>query len=124
WNNVRMVLLIDEFSYIYGYIIKGALSEDFMLNWKALLQRNYFSTVLAGQDVMPKFIKRFPNEWGTTEERQVGYLSDDDAEALIDEPIRIGGKAGESRYREKAVERILELTAGNPFYIQIICSRL
>jgi cold shock CspA family protein/Flp pilus assembly protein TadD len=124
WKNVRVVLLADEFSYIYGYIVRGTLSKDFMVNWKALLQRNYFSTVLAGQDVMPKFIKEFPNEWATTEDRQVGYLSDEDARALIDEPIRIGGKSGESRYREKAIEHIIELTAGSPFYIQIICNRL
>ncbi|HKP11454.1 MAG TPA: ATP-binding protein, partial [Blastocatellia bacterium] len=124
WKNVRLVLLIDEFSYIYGYIVRGTLSEDFMVNWKALLQGNHFSAVLAGQDVMPKFIKRFSNQWGTTEDRQIGYLSDEDAWALIDEPILIGGKSGESRFREKAIERIIELTAGNPFYIQIICSRL
>jgi cold shock CspA family protein/thioredoxin-like negative regulator of GroEL len=124
WKNVRLVLLIDEFSYIYGYIIRGTLSEDFMANWKALLQGNHFSTVLAGQDVMPKFIKKFSNQWGTTEDRQVGYLSDEDARALIDEPIRIGNKNGDSRYREKAIERIIELTSGSPFYIQIICNRL
>ena len=47
-----------------------------------------------------------------------------DAEKLIDEPIRIGGRNGESRYREQAVKRILALTAGSPFYIQIFCNRL
>lgn len=124
WASVRAVLLIDEFTYLYGYIMKGALSLDFMKNWKALLQRNFFSTVLAGQDVMPKFIQAFPNEFGTTEDRQVGYLDAEAARALIDEPIRIGGKSGESRYREKADDLIFELSAGNPFYIQIICSRL
>jgi hypothetical protein len=125
WENVRVVLLIDEFSYIYGYLVRGTLSQDFMVNWKALLQRNHFSAVLAGQDVMPKFIARFPNEWGTTQPVQIGYLNEDDSWALIDEPIRIGGKNGESRYREeKAIERIIELTAGNPFYVQIICNKL
>lgn len=124
WQSVRIILLIDEFSYIYGYIVRGILNEDFMKNWKALLQRNYFSVVLAGQDVMPKFIQRFPNDFGTIEDHQVGYLSSDDACALIDEPIRKGGKNGESRYRERAIDRIIELTAGSPFYIQIICSRI
>jgi hypothetical protein len=86
------VLLIDEFSYIYGLIMSGCIPELFMKNWKALLQENYFSVVLAGQDVVPQFRQRFPNEFGTT---QVSYLKRADAVKLIDEPIRIGGQQGE-----------------------------
>ncbi len=95
-----------------------------MKNWKAILQENYFSAVLVGQDVMPKFKQRYPNEFGTTQDERVTYLKREDAVRLIDEPIRIGGRQGESRYREKAIDRIIDLTAGSPFYIQIICNRL
>lgn len=122
WRKIRLVLLIDEFSYIYAYITKGKIPETFMKNWKALLQENYFNAVLVGQDVMPKFKQRYPNEFGTTQDVRVTYLRREDAIRLIDEPIRIGGR--ESRYRERAIERILDLTAGSPFYIQIICNRL
>ncbi len=124
WKHMQVFLLIDEFSYIYGQIVNGKLPELFMKNWKALLQENYFSVVLAGQDVMPKFKQRFPNEFGTTQDERVSYLKREDAIRLIDEPIRIGGRNGESRYRERAIERIIELTAGSPFYIQIVCDRL
>lgn len=124
WRKMRIVVLIDEFSYIYGQIVAGGIPELFMKNGKALLQENYFSAVLAGQDVMPKFKQRFPNEFGTTQDERVSYLKREDAIKLIDEPIRIGGREGKSRYRERAIERILDLTAGNPFYIQILCNRL
>ncbi|RKU13167.1 DNA-binding protein [Candidatus Poribacteria bacterium] len=124
WRGVRAVLLIDEFQYIYEPIIKGEIPDSFMQNWKALLQANYFSAVLVGQDVMQKFKLQFPNEFGTMQDERVTYLKEEDARALIDEPIRIGGRQGDSRYREQAIERILELTAGSPFYIQIICNRL
>ncbi|MCL0070615.1 tetratricopeptide repeat protein [Dehalococcoidia bacterium] len=124
WQRVQVVMLIDEFSYIYGQIVAGHIPELFMKNWKALLQENYFSAVLAGQDVMPKFKERFPNEFGTTQDERVTYLKPEDAIKLIDEPIRLGGRRGESRYRERAIERILELTSGSPFYIQIFCNRL
>ncbi|MBI1925421.1 tetratricopeptide repeat protein [Candidatus Poribacteria bacterium] len=124
WCGTRVVLLIDEFSYIYDPIITGKIPESFMKNWKALLQENYFNAVLVGQDVMPKFKQRFPNEFGTTQDERVTYLKQEDAVKLIDEPIRIGGRQGESRYRERAIERILDLTACSPFYIQIICNRL
>jgi len=105
-------------------LIQRRIPESFMKNWKALLQENYFSAVLVGQDVMPKFKQRFPNEFGTTQDERVSYLKREDAIKLIDEPIRIGGRQGESRYREKAIKRILDLTASNPFYIQILCNRL
>lgn len=124
WRSVRVVLLIDEFQDIYAQIVNHKIPETFMRNWKALLQANYFHAVLVGQDVMPKFKARFPNEFGTTQDERVTYLKPDDARRLIDEPIRIGGRRGESRYREQAIDRILDLTAGSPFYIQIICNRL
>jgi hypothetical protein len=124
WREVQVVLLIDEFSYIYGQIMNGHISPDFMKNWKAFLQENFFSTVLVGQDVMPKFKERFPNEFGTTQDVRVSYLDYDDAVRLIDEPLRIGGRLGDSRYRERAIDRIVELTSGSPFYIQIMCNRL
>ena len=124
WRGMRVVLLIDEFQYIYDPIIEGKIPDSFMQNWKALLQANYFSAVLVGQDVMPKFKLQFPNEFGTTQDERVTYLKEEDARKLIDEPIRIRGKQGESRYLEHAIERILDLTAGSPFYIQILCSRL
>ena len=124
WHGIRVVLLIDEFQYIYARIVDGKIPESFMQSWKAFLQANYFHTVLVGQDVMPKFKARFPNEFGTTQDERVTYLKPDDARKLIDQPIRIGGRQGDSRYREQAIERILDLTAGSPFYIQIICNRL
>ena len=124
WHGVKVVLLIDEFQYIYDRILAGKIPESFMQSWKALLQANYFHAVLVGQDVMPKFKLHFPNEFGTTQDERVTYLKPDDARSLIDEPVRIGGRQGESRYREQAIEQILELTAGSPFYIQMLCNRL
>lgn len=124
WAEIRLVLLIDEFSYIYTKIAENKLSEDFMKNWKAIIEDNFFSLVLVGQDTMPKFKARFPNDFGVIEDIRVNYLEEEAATRLIDEPILIGGKKDSSRYREKAIARIVELTAGSPFYIQIICNRL
>ncbi len=125
WRDVQLVLFIDEFSYIYGQILAGHLPESFMKNWKALMQANYFNAVLVGQDVMERFIETFQNEFGIAQRERVTYLDEADARKLIVEPILIGGLEGESRYREpRAIERILELTAGSPFYIQMFCNRL
>lgn len=124
WKNVKPVIMIDEFSYIYNFIVENKLNPEFMKNWKAFLQENLFDAILAGQDVMPKFKQQFPNEFGTTQDERVSYLKKPYAVGLIDEPIKIGGKKGESRLKQKAIERIYQLTAGNPYYIQMIGHRL
>lgn len=124
WGDVRVVLLIDEFQYIYDLIVTGELTASFMQDWKALLQGNHFSAVLVGQDVMPKFKGKFANEFGTTQDKRVTYLAREDADKLIQEPIYLDNERDKSRYREQSVQRIIELTAGSPYYIQIICDRL
>ncbi|MDG6249555.1 tetratricopeptide repeat protein [Methanocalculus sp.] len=124
WSGKRVVLLIDEFSYLYNDIATGRIPKTFMKLWKALLERNYFGAVLVGQDVMEKFKSEFPNEFGVIQDERVSYLSEEDSIKLIDEPIQINGKTGLSRYKEKAIHKIIDLTAGNPFFIQIICDKL
>ena len=121
WKDVRTVLLIDEFTYIYHLIVSKRLSNDFMINWKALLQENYFSVVLVAQDFYPKFKALDANAFQTMQSDRVSYLAEAEAKSLIDKPIWING---ESRYAEKAIDRIYELTAGSPFYIQIFCDKL
>ena len=125
WGIVQIVLLIDEFQYIYDTMVTThKLNNTFMRTWKGFLQKNLFSAVLVGQQVMAKFHERFPNEFASIQHEKVTYLNESDAQELIVEPILIGGTGGESRYKERAVEQILKLTASSPFYIQIICNRL
>ena len=124
WSNRRIVITIDEFSYLYSAIKKKQISEEFMKTWKALLERQLFSAVLVGQDVMPKFKKEYSNEFGVTQDERLTYLTDLNTRKLIEDPIRIDGVNRESRFRGNAIERVLELTSGSPFYLQILCDRL
>lgn len=123
YKDIRIVLLIDEFSYIFGEIKSGRIPPTFMKSWKALLEKRYFGAVLVGQDNMPQFIESFPNEFQVSESQRVSYLAHDEARKLIIDPIRIL-VTGESRYKGEAVSRLIELTAGSPYYIQIFCNRL
>jgi hypothetical protein len=117
----RIVLLVDEFTYLYEYIKEGIISSTFMRHWKALLQVQCFSAVVVGQDSMPKFKQAYANEFGVTHDERITYLSRGEADALCEQPILFEGI---SRYRGKALDRLFELTAGSPFYLQIICDRL
>ncbi|WP_406859544.1 tetratricopeptide repeat protein [Streptomyces sp. HUAS MG47] len=118
----RMVLLLDEFTVLYSAIERGALPREFMKSWKALLESRMFSSVVVGNDLMPRFLKMFPNEFQVARQEPVSYLDENSAQALITEPIALAD--GGNRYRGDSVQRIIALTARSPYYIQLLCSRL
>jgi hypothetical protein len=121
WRNARLIFLIDEFTYVYEYIREGLLTPAFMRQWKSLLESRTFDAVLVGQDTMPRFKDEYPNEFGVTHDERISYLSGEEARALAENPIAMGG---ESRYKGTALDRLISLTAGSAFYLQIFCDRL
>ncbi|MEE1929514.1 tetratricopeptide repeat protein [Streptomyces sp. TRM 70351] len=122
YRNWRMVLLLDEFTVLYGAIARGDLPREFMKLWKAMLESKLFSSVVVGNDLMPRFLKAFPNEFQVARQEPVSYLDEGPAKALITEPIALENE--ESRYRGDSVQRVIELTARSPYYIQLFCNRL
>lgn len=124
YKNCCIIILIDEFSYIYEWILEGKISGNIMRNIKSFLQKDYFKIIVAGQDIMPDFMNMFSNEFAVFQPERVTYLLPVYARQLIEEPLRIGGSDGTTRYLENSVEEILDLTACNPYYIQIFCNRL
>ncbi|MCA9064687.1 MAG: hypothetical protein KDA96_16560, partial [Planctomycetaceae bacterium] len=121
WASCRLILLIDEFTYLYEYIREGIVDRHFMRQWKAMLQMQEFSAVVVGQDSMPRFKKEFQNEFGGIHDERITYLSDTEARNLAEQPILLNNQ---TRYRGKALTRLLQLTAGNPWFLQIFCDRL
>jgi hypothetical protein len=121
WRDVRPIFLIDEFTYVYEYIREGLLTPAFMRQWKSLLESRTFDAVLIGQDTMPRFKEEYPNEFGVTHDARISYLSEEEARALAQNPIMM---ADESRYKGASLDRLVGLTAGSAFYLQIFCDRL
>ena len=126
WENKNLVVMIDEFTYLYSGIKKGEVSNSIMKQWKAITQneRAQFSVVLVGQDVVPSFKKEdyASNAFGVIEDIRLTYLKEEPARDLIEKPIL--NEKGESRYIGNAVSRIIDYTSRNPYYIQIFCDRL
>ena len=121
WHDVRPIFLIDEFTYVYEYIREGLLTPAFMRQWKSLLESRTFDAVLVGQDTMPRFKEAYPNEFGVTHDERISYLSEAEARALAEDPIMM---SSESRYKGASLDRLISLTAGSAFYLQIFCDRL
>lgn len=126
WQNKNLVVMIDEFTYLYTEIKKGHISQSIMKQWKAVTQneRAQFSVILVGQDVVPSFKNEdyARNAFGVIQDIRLTYLQDEPARDLIEKPIL--DENGQSRYIGNAVSKIIEYTSRNPYYIQIFCSKL
>lgn len=124
WNNKKLVIMIDEFTYLFAAIREGKIDSGFMKQWKAITQSedSAYSSVLVGQDVFPMFKDEFPNEFGVTQDERLTYLAKPDAIRLIEEPM--GEPKSGKRFIGDAIETIIDYTSRNPYYIQIFCARL
>ena len=123
WRDRKLVLMIDEFTYIYGGIEDGSIHPSIMKQWKAITQdpNCNFSVILIGQDVTPTFLSKdyASNAMQVIRQKRLTYLSETEAQELIEKPMT---KAwGASPYIGHAVERIIEYTSRNPYYIQKVC---
>lgn len=123
WKNKKLILIIDEFTYIYYQIKLGNIPTTFMQNWKAFVEDGGFSLILSGQDTMSNFISDFQNEFAMFKTERLTYIETEPARQLIEEPIWDKEK-NRSRFTRNSVDKIIELTACSPFYIQIICNEL
>lgn len=126
WEEKNLVVMIDEFTYLYTEIKKERISPSIMKQWKSVTQndKSQFSVVLVGQDVVPSFKKEdyASNAFGVIQDIRLTYLQEEPARELIEKPIL--DENGESRYIGNAVSRIIDYTSKNPYYIQIFCARL
>lgn len=121
-EHYRIVLLIDEFTYIYGWMQDGLYSSAFMKKWKAFIQNYKICALLIGQDFMPDFINEYQNEFGAAKSFHINYLEEKAAKDLIAVPYRkINQREG---FDQKSIDYIYELTAGSAYYIMIICDSL
>jgi len=119
----KIVLIVDEFTYLYYHILDKKISPGIMEFWKGLVESRVFSFVFAGQDAMPRFMDAFENVFESMAPQELTYIDEKSARELIEEPIW-NKKMNCSRFKPEAVDEIIKLTACSPFYIMILCSEL
>lgn len=123
-KKIQPVILIDEWSYIFSQFEASKISGSFMQSVYTLFQSKRFHFVLVGHGFIEDYNTRLVDVLKSTHSVQLSYLTHEEAAMLIDDPIRTGGPNGQSRYRGDAIRRIVELTAGHPYLIQIFCAQL
>ncbi len=111
----NLVLLLDEFDVLSDYNPESAV-EHFFPYLKSLLtqQDKLFIIPVIGRqlDDMPQLFSLFKG----APSREIGLLDERDAERLITKPVE-----GILKYSSGAIQAILELTSGHPYFTQLMC---
>ncbi|MFN5956083.1 MAG: ABC transporter substrate-binding protein [Dolichospermum sp.] len=114
----KLVLLLDEFD-----VLSEANNEDnveffrLIKDWLSKWPERLFIIPVVG-----RHIKELPNLLDFVREsphREISFLDRDSAEILITRPAQ-----GVVTYQQNAIEEIFSLSAGHPYFTQLICYEL
>jgi type I restriction enzyme M protein len=120
-RNLGLLLMLDEFDKLQEGIDHGVTSPQVPENIRYLIQtHSRFSAILTGS----RRLKRLREEYwsalyGLGTSIQVTALNADDARRVVVEPVR-----GKLTYSPEAVDRVLTLTAKQPYLLQCLCNRV
>lgn len=121
-GNRHLLLLFDEYETLEERVKTGTLEESVFSFLRTLVAGEpSVSFVFAGSHTPAELGGHYPSTFGRTvlQEIRVSFLGEYEATRLITEPA-----AGLMRYDSQAVEMILQLTSGHPFFIQLLCHNL
>ena len=121
-HSLKIVLLaLDEFEALDDALSKGRFEEQAVLGMlRHLIQhRPRFKVLLAGSHTLEGF-----HHWSSylinTRLIHLGYLGEIEARQLIERPIEDFALW----YEPEASRRVLDLTRGHPFLVQLLCSEI
>ena len=116
-----VLLLFDEYELIETRIDDGVLRPGIITFFAGVLETHpRISFIFAGSRHLEQGKPAYWNILiGKSLYRHISFLSERDALRLITEPV-----AGQVVYPSGIQQRIVRLTAGQPFYTQVVCQNL
>lgn len=118
----RLLVLVDEFDVLGGEDVPADAAYNTLFDYLQDLlmdeQRHLAFAFVVGRrlDELPSRIKA---SFKSAQCKRIGVLDREDAEALITEPA-----AGALRFHPDAVRALVDLTAGHPYFLQLLCYEL
>ncbi|MFH2063890.1 MAG: N-6 DNA methylase [Pseudomonadota bacterium] len=120
-HDMGLLLMMDEFDKLQEGIDSGVTSKQVPENIRFLVQTYpRFSAILTGS----RRLKRLREEYwsalyGLGTRFGVTALPEEPARRLVVEPVK-----GRLTYTTEAVNRVIQLTAGQPYLLQCLCNRV
>lgn len=115
------LLTLDEFEALATALQAGRFSETSVLGMlRHLVQhRQRIKTLIASSHTLEE-LSIYASYFVNVQVIQVGYLQDADARRLIEQPVT----DFMLRYEADAAERVVQLTHGHPFLVQLLCAEI
>ena len=120
-EETTLILVFDEFEAFENLVNDGILPQTFFPFLRHLMQHGRgLSFVFAGTHRLEEMSTDY---WSVLFNialyQQVGYLDEAAARALIGQPV-----APHIIYDDLAIDKILRVTAGHPYFLQLVCYTL
>jgi hypothetical protein len=114
----RIVLMVDEFELIEAKISEGKLESEILGYFRSLIQhRKGLIFIFVGTHHLQEMSHDYWSIlFNIALHRKISFLSETDSIALIRNPV-----AGKLDIDDLAVEKIIQLTNGHPYFIQLLC---
>jgi hypothetical protein len=114
----RVLVMFDEFELIEDKIAEGKLAADLLGYFRSLMQhRGQLAFIFTGTHRLEEMTHDYWSIFfNIALYRRVSFLDRSEAARLIREPV-----AGVLDIDELAVEKIIDLTDGHPYFVQLIC---
>lgn len=115
------LLMLDEFEVLDMAFARGRLDADGVLGMlrHVIQHRPRWKVLLAGSHTLDEF-QRWASYLINVQVVHISYLREEEARQLIECPVE--GFA--LRYEPEATARVLALTRGHPFLVQLLCAEV
>jgi tetratricopeptide (TPR) repeat protein len=115
------LLILDEFEALNHALNLGGLDAIFVLGMlRHLIQhRPRFKVLLAGSHTLDE-LQRWSSYLINVQVVKIGYLKETESRQLIERPV----EGFPLRYESDASQRVLDLTHGHPFLVQLLCEEI
>lgn len=120
-NGNLALLMLDEFEVLADALDKGRFDEVTVMGMvRHLIQhRSRFKLLLSGSHTLDEF-QRWAGYLINVQVVRISYLSPAETRQLVAQPV--GDFA--LRYETAAVDRVIALTRGHPFLVQLLCAEI
>jgi GAF domain-containing protein len=117
-----LLLLLDEFEELESSVRRGTLDAAVFPFLRHLIQHSEnLSVVFCGTHRLEELASDYWSVlFNISLYRHIGFLARGEAMRLIQEPVAGGGM----QYDDLALEKIWRVTAGHPYFLQLVCHNL
>jgi len=117
----RLLLAFDEFEELAARVEKGKIDEDILPYLRSLMQHvPQLDFIFAGTYRLQQItLQHWSILFNIALYKDIGFMKPEEAAQIIREPVR-----GVIFYDDLAIEKITRITAGHPYFVQLLGNKL